>query len=158
MQTILTHLRTTPPPTPPPPSVPSTSQAHSPLPPSIPTPAALPLHPTTYLAHALDALSPSIRLRTQRGLVGGGASVQVPAPLTLRQRRRTAVMWVLEQVEKRKGAPGGFARRFAEEVVAVVEGRSACWERRRGVARGGVAGRVHLGVAGRPGGVRGAGR
>lgn len=57
-------------------------------------------------------------------------------PLGLRQRRRTAATWLLDAASKRKtrgSGPGGFALKVAEEIVAVVEGRSSCWEKRMGV-------------------------
>ena len=91
---------------------------------------ALPLNPPLYLQVAIDSVAPLFRLRSQRGAAGGGVALQIPLPLGLRQRRRTAVMWMLDQVDKKKGGTSPFPKRFAEEVVAVVEGRSSVWERR----------------------------
>ena len=98
----------------------------------------LPLNPTLYLTLALDSVAPLLRIRSQRGAAGGGRALQIPVPLGLRQRRRTAFMWILDAVEKRKSRSSGrdmFPLRVAEEIVAVVEGRSGIWDRRTGVHR-----------------------
>ena len=76
--------------------------------------------------------------------------MSVPQPLAVRQRRRTAIMWILDAASKRKwrgSGKGGFAHRVAEEIVGVVEGRSGVWDKRGGVHRMGVAGRSNLGRA-----------
>lgn len=62
--------------------------------------------------------------------------MQIPVPLGLRQRRRQAFMWVLDAASKKKSRGSGrgqLAQRIAEELVAVVEGRSSIWEKRTGV-------------------------
>jgi len=89
-------------------------------------------------------VAPILRLRSQRGAAGGGVALQIPIPLGLRQRRRQAVMWMLDAAERRAGGTSGFAKRFAEEVVAVVEGRSGVWERRGAVHRLAVLARANL--------------
>lgn len=121
MSIIFQHLATTPAPRP---------SATHPLVLKSVTVNALPLNPPLYLQVAIDSVAPLFRLRSQRGAAGGGVALQIPLPLGLRQRRRTAVMWMLDQVDKKKGGTSPFAKRFAEEVVAVVEGRSSIWERR----------------------------
>lgn len=96
----------------------------------------LPLNPTLYLTLALDSVAPLLRIRSQRGAAGGGVALQIPVPLGLRQRRRQALMWVLDAASKRKSRSSGkamFATRVAEEIVAVMEGRSTAWEKRTGV-------------------------
>ena len=90
-----------------------------------------------------------MRLRSQKGLAGGGISLQIPVPLNIRQRRRRAIKWILEACDRRKGGTSGFAKRFAEEIVAIAEGRSGVWERRGNVHRMAIGGRANLGVAGR---------
>jgi small subunit ribosomal protein S7 len=73
--------------------------------------------------------------------------LQIPVPLGQRQRRRTAVQWILGAASKRRNrgsGKGGFAQRIAEELVSVVEGRSAVWERRNGVHKLGVAARANV--------------
>lgn len=104
----------------------------------------LPLNPALYLTLAIDSIAPLIRIRSLKGAAGGGMSLQIPQPLNLRQRRRTAIMWLVEAASKKKGGTSGFAKRLAEEVVAVVEGRSSAWEKRNAVHRLAVGGRANL--------------
>ncbi|KAF1350989.1 ribosomal protein S7 domain-containing protein [Delphinella strobiligena] len=127
MSLILQHLRTASPPT---------YNPARPLLPGAPPASHLPLNPTLYLTLALDSIAPLLRIRSQRGAAGGGVALQIPVPLGLRQRRRQAMTWILDAASKRKSRASGkgmFATRVAEEIVAVVEGRSSCWEKRTGV-------------------------
>ncbi|KAL9084993.1 MAG: hypothetical protein Q9159_004959 [Coniocarpon cinnabarinum] len=140
---ILTYLRTAPSPTPTPSG---TVRRLLPLPQSTPTQSHLPLHPVFYLTHAIDSIAPLMRIRSQKGLAGGGVALQIPVPLSLRQRRRAALVWILEAVDKRKGGTSGFARRFAEEIVGIVEGRSSVWGKRENVHRLATMGRSNLGL------------
>lgn len=138
MSLILTHLRTSPPPT---------INPARPLIPGAPPPSHLPLNPILYLTLAIDSVAPLLRIRSQKGAAGGGVALQIPVPLGLRQRRRTAVQWILTAATKRKNrgsGKGGFAQRVAEEMVAVVEGKSSVWERRNAVHKLGVAARANL--------------
>lgn len=73
-------------------------------------------------------------------------ALQIPVPLRLKQRRRTAIKWMLDAVEKRKDSVSPFAKRFAEEVVAIVEGRSAVWEKRTTIHATGIRARVNVNV------------
>ena len=61
-----------------------------------------------------------------------------------------AFTWVLEAAGK-KGDRVPFAERVAQEVVGVVEGRSALWEKRQQVHRLGTAARTSLGWGGKGG-------
>ncbi|KAJ5085947.1 hypothetical protein N7532_010718 [Penicillium argentinense] len=70
------------------------------------------------------------RAQKQKGIAGGGTAVQVPHPLTLRQRRRTAIKWIIDGSEKRRDAQ--LAHRVANELIAIAEGRSGVWDRRDG--------------------------
>jgi small subunit ribosomal protein S7 len=138
MSLILTHLRTSPPPT---------INPARPLIPGAPPPSHLPLNPILYLTLAIDSVAPLLRIRSQKGAAGGGVALQIPVPLGLRQRRRTAVQWILTAATKRKNrgsGKGGFAQRVAEEVVAVVEGKSSVWDRRNAIHKLGVAARANL--------------
>lgn len=138
MSLILTHLRTSPPPT---------INPARPLIPGAPPPSHLPLNPILYLTLAIDSVAPLLRIRSQKGAAGGGVALQIPVPLGLRQRRRTAVEWILTAATKRKNrgsGKGGFAQRVAEELVAVVEGKSSVWERRNAIHKLGVAARANL--------------
>lgn len=109
--------------------------------------ARLPLDPVRYLRLAIDSVAPLLRLRSQRGIAGGGVSVQIPIPLNERQRRRAAVMWILDVVNKRRSTDSGrtrFAHKVAEELVAIVEGRSGLWDRRGQLHKIGISARSNL--------------
>ncbi|KAI2901198.1 hypothetical protein CBS11852_2597 [Aspergillus niger] len=112
MAFILDHLRTAPPPN---------INPRRRLLPGPPAPQ-LPLNPVLYLTLIVDSVAPLLKLRQQKGIVGGGVSVQVPSPLALRQRRRTAIKWIIDASDKRRDAI--FGQRVANELVAVAEGRS----------------------------------
>lgn len=138
MSFILNHLRTAPPPVP---------NSARPLLPGSPPPTHLPLNPIQYLTIAIDSVAPLLRIRSQKGAAGGGAALQIPVPLGLRQRRRQAVKWILDAASKKKSRGSGkgqFAQRFADEIISVVEGKSSAWERRGLVHKSGVSARVNL--------------
>ncbi|KAK0261209.1 hypothetical protein LTR91_003730 [Friedmanniomyces endolithicus] len=145
MAVILSTLRTAPPPT---------YSALRPLLPGAPPASHLPLHPVLYLTLAIDSLAPLLRIRSQRGAAGGGVALQIPVPLGLRQRRRTAFTWMLDAASKKKSRGSGndqFALRVADEVIAVVEGRSGGWEKRAAVHRLGTTARINLKFGNRAG-------
>lgn len=138
MSYILNHLRTAPPPA---------INPAKPLLPGAPPPTHLPLNPVLYLTLAVDSVAPLLRIRSQKGAAGGGTALQIPVPLGLRQRRRTAVQWILDAVNKKKSRGSGraqFAQRFAEEIVSVVEGKSGAWDRRGLVHKTGTGARANL--------------
>lgn len=146
MSFILNHLRTAPPPVPNP---------VRPLLPGAPPPTHLPLNPIGYLTVAIDSVAPLLRIRSQRGAAGGGAALQIPVPLGLRQRRRQAVQWILDAANKRKSRGSGknqFALRVADEIINVVEGKSSVWEKRQLVHKTGTSARANLNY--KPGGFR----
>ncbi|KAK0704171.1 ribosomal protein S7 domain-containing protein [Apiosordaria backusii] len=138
MAMILNYLRTSPPPK---------LNPLRPLIPGAPAPHFLPLDPVTYLRVAIDSVAPLVKIRGFRGMAGGGRSLEVPAPLAARQRRRTGFMWILDVVQKKKSKGSGrkmFPTRVAEEIVAVVEGRSTVWDKRAQVHKLGTAARANL--------------
>ena len=138
MAMILTHLRTASPPA---------VNPSRPLIIGAPPPSHLPLNPVLYLTLAIDSVAPLLRIRSQKGAAGGGVALQIPVPLGLRQRRRQAVQWILDAASKRKtrgSGRGQFAQKVAEELVAIVEGRSGVWDRRGGVHKLGVSARANL--------------
>jgi len=138
MSIILNHLRTASPPTPSP---------SRPLLPGAPPATHLPLNPVLYLTLAIDSVAPLMRIRQQKGAAGGGAALQIPVPLGLRQRRRTAVQWILDAVNKKKSRGSGkgqFAQRVAEELIGVVEGKSSAWDRRGLIHKSATGARANL--------------
>ncbi|KAL8812661.1 MAG: hypothetical protein Q9223_000577 [Gallowayella weberi] len=140
MAMILNHLRTASPPT---------VNPDRPLLPGSPPASHLPLNPILYLTLAIDSVAPLLRLQSQKGMAGGGVALQMPVPLALRQRRRQAVMWILDSVSKkpsRGSGRGSFAQKIAEEVIAIVEGRSGVWDRRGGIHKLAVSARANLSI------------
>jgi small subunit ribosomal protein S7 len=138
MALILNHLRTAP--------VPTVNPAR-PLVPGAPPPSHLPLNPVLYLTLAIDSVAPLLRIRSMRGAAGGGMALQIPVPLGQRQRRRTAVQWILKAASNRKNIGSGkgmFAQRVAQELISIVEGRSSVWERRNAIHKLAVAARANV--------------
>ena len=138
MAMILERLRT---------AAPPTSDPRHPLILGAPPTNHLPLNPILYLTLAIDSVAPLLRIRSQRGAAGGGVALQIPIPLNLRQRRRTAVMWILDVVAKKRTKGSGrtmFAHKIADELIAIVEGKSGVWERRNAVHKLGIAARANL--------------
>jgi len=138
MSAILNFLRTAPPPQ---------LNPERPLLPQAPPPSHLPLNPILYLTLALDSVAPLLKIRSQKGAAGGGMALQIPVPLHLRQRRRKAVQWILEAAGRRQSRGSGkdmFAQRVAEELIAVVEGRSGVWEKRGAVHKMAVSNRANV--------------
>lgn len=134
LQKVLDILRTKPPPK---------EQTKYNLIANHPALVSLPRNPCAYLQTAIDSVAPLMRLRSQKA--AGGFSNQVPEPLNERQRRRTAVKWMLT-VSSNKKDKMRFAERFAEEVVAVVEGKSAAWDRKLQIHKTAVGARSNVKV------------
>ncbi|KAJ8120726.1 hypothetical protein O1611_g10291 [Lasiodiplodia mahajangana] len=135
---ILNYLRTSPPPK---------VSPLRPLLPGSPPPSQLPLNPLLYLTLAIDTVAPIVRVRSLKGLAGGGNALDVPEPINARARRRQAIMWILDIVNKKRSTGSGrkqFAARFGQEIVAVIEGRSSAWDRRQVVHRLSTAARANL--------------
>ena len=108
----------------------------------------LPLDPVLYLTLAIDSVAPLLKIKAYRGLAGGGAALQIPIPLAVKQRRRMAVKWILDAADKkpfRGSGKGGFAQKVAEEIMAIVEGKSSVWEKRGSIHKLGVTARSNLG-------------
>ncbi|KAL7622067.1 hypothetical protein AAE478_007568 [Parahypoxylon ruwenzoriense] len=138
MGLILNYLRTTP--------APKVNPLR-PLLPGSPPPEHLPLNPLLYLTLAIDSVAPLIRIRSLKGAAGGGQALDLPEPMPARTRRRIAVMWILDTVKRKRSMGSGraqFATRFAQEIVAVVEGRSGVWDKRNQVHKVGTAARANL--------------
>lgn len=134
MEYILNHLRTASPPQ---------FNNRRPLLPCPPAPQ-LPLNPILYLTTIVDSVAPLVKLKSQKGIVGGGASVNVPVPLGVRQRRRTAIKWIVDASDKRRDTT--FAQRIANELVAVAEGRGGAWEKKEHTNKLALAGRMNVNV------------
>lgn len=119
-----------------------------PLLPGTPPASHLPLNPVLYITIAIDSVAPLIKVRNVAGAGGGGRALELPVPLAVRQRRRLAVKWILDVIDKKPSKGSGlkqFPHRIAEEIIAVVEGRSSVWEKRRQVHKLGTAARANVG-------------
>ena len=138
MAMILERLRTAPAPQ---------SDPKKPLIPGAPPVSHIPLNPILYMTLAIDSAAPLFRIRTQKGAAGGGVALQIPVPLSLRQRRRTCIMWILDAASRKRSRGSGramFAHKIADELIAIVEGKSSIWEKRQGTHKLGVAARANL--------------
>ncbi|KAG9063480.1 hypothetical protein KI688_004364 [Linnemannia hyalina] len=76
--------------------------------------------PYLVILDALELTSPILKLTA---IKKGSKVLQVPTPMTERQRRRKAIVWILEASDKRKGEKL-FKDRLATEFLAVVNGNS----------------------------------
>jgi len=95
--------------------------------------ANLSMSPIQYLTSVVDSVAPLVKIRQQRGVLGGGQSLPIPVPLRIKQRRRTAIKWIIEGSEKRTDV--SLKERVAREIMAVASGSSGVWEKRAGVHR-----------------------
>ncbi|KAI5919624.1 ribosomal protein S7 domain-containing protein [Camillea tinctor] len=137
MSFILNYLRTTSP----------KPNPLRPLVPGSPPVEQLPMNPLAYLTAAIDSVAPLIRIRGLKGAAGGGQALELPEPLPVRARRRIAIQWIIDVVERKRSSGSGrtqFATRFGQEILAVVEGRSVVWERRALAHKQGTAARANL--------------
>ncbi|KAL7951805.1 ribosomal protein S7 domain-containing protein [Trichoderma barbatum] len=119
-----------------------------PLLPGTPPAAHLSLNPVLYITIAIDSVAPLLKVRNIAGAGGGGRALELPVPLAVRQRRRMAFQWILDVINKKPSKGSGrnqFAHRIAEEIIAVVEGRSSVWEKRKLVHKLGTAARANVG-------------
>lgn len=119
-----------------------------PLLPGTPPASHLPLNPVLYITIAIDSVAPLLKVRNIAGAGGGGRALELPVPLAVRQRRRMAFQWILDVINKKPSKGSGrnqFAHRIAEEIIAVVEGRSSVWEKRKLVHKLGTAARANVG-------------
>ncbi|KAI0969578.1 ribosomal protein S7 domain-containing protein [Xylaria arbuscula] len=135
---ILNYLRT---------SAPPKVSPLRPLIPGSPPPHQLPLNPLLYLTLAIDSVAPIVRIRSLKGMAGGGQSLEVPEPIDSRARRRQAITWILDIVNKKRSTGSGrkqFAARFGQEIIGVIEGKSAVWDRRQVLHKLGTAARANL--------------
>jgi small subunit ribosomal protein S7 len=110
----------------------------------------LPFNPLLYLTLVIDSVSPLVRVIYVKGGAGGGRALEVPGPLSVRQRRRTAFMWILDVVNKKRSTGSGrtqLAGRIASEIIAVAEGRSSVWDKRLSVHKLATASRANINAA-----------
>lgn len=139
---MLTHLRTSPPPT---------LSPNRPLIPGAPPPSSLPHNPVAYLQVAIDSIAPLVKIVHFQKAAGGGMALPVPFPLSIRQRRRIAIRWILDAASKKPNRGSGkamFGQRVAEEIIGVVQGTSGLWDKRNGQHKQATAVRANVGSKG----------
>ncbi|KAJ2344583.1 hypothetical protein IWW50_005869 [Coemansia erecta] len=81
--------------------------------------------PYRVLSDALNLASPLMDTKSARQ---GSKVVQVPRALSLRQRRRRAIVWILDAVDRRKERC--FSMRLSGELQAIVNGSSGILEKK----------------------------
>ncbi|KAJ2784540.1 hypothetical protein H4R18_001080 [Coemansia javaensis] len=81
--------------------------------------------PYTVLCDAINLVAP---LMDTRSLRQGSKVVQAPRALNLRQRRRRAIVWLLEAAARR--SEGSFSMRLSGEIQAIVNGTSSVLEKK----------------------------
>ena len=139
MTMVMNHLRTSPAPI---------YSPKFPLLPGTPPASHLPLNPVLYITIAIDSVAPLVKIKRIPGAAGGGRALDMPEPLALRARRRQAFQWILDSVNSKPSKGSGRRQlpvRVAEEIIAVVEGRSGVWDKRRLVHKVGTASRANIG-------------
>ncbi|KAK6544690.1 hypothetical protein TWF694_001376 [Orbilia ellipsospora] len=121
-----------------------------PLVPNAPDLDLLPSDPVAYLQTAIDSVAPLFKMKSSKG--AGGSTVQTPAPLSVKVRRRRAMEWMIAASEGKRRMKS-LPERFAEEVEAVVLGTSSCWDKRMAVHKLAVTNRANIQSTGgkRPG-------
>ena len=79
---------------------------------------------------ALDNVKPAVEVRSRRV---GGATYQVPTPVSSRRQQALSIRWLLEAVRGRKGRP--VDKSLAEELLAAFRREGAAMNKRENVHR-----------------------
>ncbi|KAG0195847.1 hypothetical protein BGX28_000527 [Mortierella sp. GBA30] len=95
--------------------------------------------PYQVLLDAIELASPILKLSAVKK---GSKVLQVPTPMTERQRRRKAIVWILEASDKRKGEKQ-FKDRLASEFLAVVNGNSGALVKKNQLHKAALANRAN---------------
>lgn len=90
---------------------------------------------------AIDLASPLVRIMT---IKKSGKNEQAPIPLNERQRRRRAIVWILDASDKRSDRD--FSKRLAMEVIAVCNGTSNVYQQKTALHKLAVAQRANASV------------
>ena len=102
----------------------------------------LPLSPIQYLTSVIDSVAPLVKIRNQRGVLGGGQSLPIPVSLRVKQRRRTAIKWIMDSAENNRDTY--LADRVSKEIIKVANGTSSAWEKRAQVHRMAITARSNV--------------
>ena len=86
--------------------------------------------PIDVFTRAVENVKPSIEVRSKRV---GGATYQVPTPVSHRRQQTLAIRWILEVAREKKGRP--MHRRLADEFMAAFRREGAAMTKRENVHR-----------------------
>lgn len=98
--------------------------------------------PYTVLLEAIETASPLLKLSSTKK---GSKVVHVPTALRDRQRRRRAIVWMLDASKKR--GEKSFEERFAAEVYDVSQGTSSVLQKKQQVHKQALANRANAQVS-----------
>ncbi|MFY9252686.1 MAG: 30S ribosomal protein S7 [Fuerstiella sp.] len=87
-------------------------------------------NPLDVFVHAVDNVKPAIEVRSKRV---GGATYQVPTPVSSRRQQALSIRWILEAVRGRKGRP--VDRSLADELLAAYRREGIAMTKRENVHR-----------------------
>lgn len=87
-------------------------------------------NPLDVFVHAVDNVKPAIEVRSKRV---GGATYQVPTPVSARRQQALSIRWILEAVRGRKGRP--VDRSLADELLAAYRREGIAMTKRENVHR-----------------------
>ncbi|KAF7731400.1 hypothetical protein EC973_000208 [Apophysomyces ossiformis] len=98
--------------------------------------------PYSVLSEAIEAASPLLKLTSTKK---GSKVVHVPTALRERQRRRRAIVWILEAAKKRNEKT--FEERFAGEVYDISQGTSSVLQKKQQLHKQALANRANAQVS-----------
>ncbi|KAG0252025.1 hypothetical protein DFQ27_008321 [Actinomortierella ambigua] len=91
----------------------------------------------------LDAIAQTCPILKLTAIKKGSKVLQVPTPMTERQRRRKAIVWILEASDSRKRSEKYFGDRLASEMLAVVNGNSGALRKKEALHKMALANRAN---------------
>lgn len=86
--------------------------------------------PLTVFVQAVDNVKPAIEVRSKRV---GGATYQVPTPVSPKRQQALSIRWILEAVRGRKGRP--VDRSLADELLSAYRREGIAMTKRENVHR-----------------------
>jgi small subunit ribosomal protein S7 len=86
--------------------------------------------PIEVFTQALENVKPNIEVRSKRV---GGASYQVPMPVSRSRQQSLAIRWILQAIREKKGRPT--AEKLAAELLAAYNREGAAMTKRENVHR-----------------------
>lgn len=98
--------------------------------------------PLVVLTEAIESASPMLKLTSAKK---GSKVIHVPTALRERQRRRKAIVWILEGAEKRPEKT--FEARLSGEILAVINGASSALTKKNSLHKLALANRANAQVS-----------